>query len=173
MTGQSGYSLKSMTGPTVTYALRILWKCLWFVLRDSLTTVYIVATNATFQNTVLYIARTVIRGSLAMTRYLIGVTSSQNNPMVQLVEKEMKHVPESKIMSVEAEKHKSTRSVIKQSTDEVKIVSMSFITVFLTWVIKAATSTRRTLIGSITEHKKNKEKEEEHKKRKKPKPRET
>ena len=84
--------------------------------------------------------------------------------MVQLVEKEIKQVPESKIMSDdEADKPSTTRSVLKQSTDEVKIVSMSFVTVFLTWVIKAATSTRRTMIGSIAEHKKNKEREEEQK----------
>lgn len=165
MADKMGYSVKSIvTGPTILFALKILWRGLWFVMWDSYTTLYLVATNATFQNTVLYIARGIIRGSIALTKYLIGVTSSQNNPMVQLVEKEMKQVPESKIMSDdESNKMSSTRSVLKQSTDEVKIVSMSFVTVFLTWVIKAATSTRRTMIGSIAEHKKNKEREEEQK----------
>lgn len=165
MGGKSGYSVKSIvTLPTVLFALKILWRGLWFVMWDSYTTLYLVATNATFQNTVLYIARAIIRGSIAVTKYLIGVTSSQNNPMVQLVEKEIKQVPESKIMSDdETSKHHSTRSVLKQSTDEVKIVSMSFVTVFLTWVIKTATSTRRNMIGSIAEHKKNKEREEEQK----------
>lgn len=165
MVGKSEYSVKSLvTGPTILFALKILWRGLWFIVWDSYSTLYIVATNATFQNTVLYIARGVIRGLIAVTKYLIGVTSSQNNPMVQLVEKEIKQVPESKIMSDdEADKPSTTRSVLKQSTDEVKIVSMSFVTVFLTWVIKAATSTRRTMIGSIAEHKKNKEREEEQK----------
>ena len=166
---QSRSLLTSMAGPGVAYALRILWRCLWFFMTDSVSTLYIIATNATFQKSVLYLARTVIRASLAMTQYLIGVTSSKNNPMVQLVEKEMKQVPVSEIMSSGDEtenRRKSTRSVIRESTDEVKIVSMSFVTVFLTWVIKTATSTRRSMIGSITEHKKNKERIKEGQKNK-------
>uniref|UniRef100_A0A7M5V6M8 Uncharacterized protein n=1 Tax=Clytia hemisphaerica TaxID=252671 RepID=A0A7M5V6M8_9CNID len=153
----SSNTLKTMAGPTAVYALRLLTKCILFILRDALTTLYVLVTNATFQNLVLYTARGIIKGFLSLTYYLIGVTSAERNPIVQVVEKEIKDVPTSPIMASK-EPHKSTRSVLKQSTDEVKLVSMSFATVLLTWVIKAATTSRRALVGSISEHKRNREK---------------
>jgi hypothetical protein len=145
-----------MVPPTATFAAKIFGKFVWFIARDAVLTIYALITNTTIQNLVIYACRAMISGVLSLTYYIIGLTSSKRNPMVQLVEKEIKEVSTSKIMA--SKEHDSTRSVIRQSTDEMKIVSMSFVTVILTWIIKTATSTRRSLICLITEHKKNKEK---------------
>lgn len=137
---------------TTHYVIKLLAKLSFMVVRDFLTYFYLIVSNATVQNVVIYMARQLIHGALALTYYMIGLSASQSNPMVKHVEKEIKDVTASRVMS--STDHDSTTSVLKDSTEQMKLVSMSCMTVILTWVIRAATTSRRHLIGLIADRKK-------------------
>ena len=144
-----------------TFAARLIGQFCVMVFKDVLHACGVLLTNATFQNLIIFVARAVIKGTLTLTHSLIKFSASDGNPMVKLVTKEIEQVPTSKIMTSSKGKgrYTTTRSVLQESTREVKLVSMSCVTVLLTWIIKAATSTRRNLIGSIAEHNKQKQQE--------------
>lgn len=152
LTSITSYTPKSMMGSTTQYLVRLVARMSLLLFRDFLTYSYLIVSNATFQNVVIYIARQIIKGSLALTYYFIGLSASQSNPMVKHVEKEIKGVPTSKVMS--SKTHDSTKALLKDSTEQMKLVSMSCLTVILTWIIRAATTLRRHLISLIAEHKK-------------------
>ena len=132
------------------YIFSQVMKLLGFLLSDTFNVIYVLVTSVTVQNIALYTCRCIVNFILWLTYRLIG--SSKSNPVIKVVEKEIKLVPKSKVMS--SKEVGPTKTVISESAKEVKIVSMTLITVVLTRVIKYATESRRSLIGSIAESRK-------------------
>ena len=135
---------------TTDYIVLLVLKLTSIMLKDAVNFVCFILQNATFQKLVIYASRRCINSTLWLIYYVIG--SLDSNPMIKIVEKEIKEVPKSSIMKLD--KHDSTKSALYNSAKEMKVLSMSFMTVILTWVIKGATTARRSLIGSITETRK-------------------
>ena len=128
--------------------IQLALKSFFLIFRETVKLMYLATTNATPANFVLFVTRLAINGSLTVTTFAID-RAGKKNPVLKIVEKEVQRVPKSKVMV--SQEHSTAKDVIHDSAQEMKLVSMSFMAVVLTWIIKTATVKRRNLVASISE----------------------
>jgi len=135
------------------YFLKILMTASFYFMKDAtiftiknlkdMTYVFIV--NITFENSLLYLTRQIMGLFLFLTTYSIGTMNS--NPIIKVVEKHVKDIPKSEMMT--SDEIKNTKVFLQDFMSSMKIISTSLLSILLTRFIKDATVARRTLISNL------------------------
>jgi len=135
------------------YFLKILMTASFYFMKDAtiftiknlkdMTYVFIV--NITFENSLLYLTRQIMGLFLFLTTYSIGTMNS--NPIIKVVEKHVKDIPKSEMMT--SDEIKNTKVFLQDFMSSMKIISTSLLSILLTRFIKNATVARRTLISNL------------------------
>ena len=125
--------------------LVVLTKTLIFLITDLMYLMQDLRETATIQNLVVYSTRRLMIGFLKITDY--SMETCNKNPVMKVVEKKVKDIPNSAIMK--SDQIDSTSVYIREYKISVKIIVMSMGSIMLTWVIKAATTARRSLINTM------------------------
>jgi len=135
------------------YFLKILMTASFYFMKDAtiftmknlkdMTYVFIV--NITFENSLLYLTRQIMGLFLFLTTYSIGTMNS--NPIIKVVEKHVKDIPNSEMMT--SDEIKNTKVFLQDFMSSMKIISTSLLSILLTRFIKNATVARRTLISNL------------------------